>query len=77
MLRTKKGKNMKTISLFIHKSLEIFVQVLGLLIIASVVFPYEILPQIVNYINTNPLIILGLGVVYVLYKSEYDEITRV
>jgi len=65
---------MKTVSLFIHKSLEIFVQILALLIIASVVFPFDILPQILNYINTNPLIVLGLGVVYVLYKTEYDEI---
>tara|TARA_Y100000389_G_scaffold9972_1_gene9309 strand:+ start:6185 stop:6400 length:216 start_codon:yes stop_codon:yes gene_type:complete len=65
---------MKTVSLFIHKSLEIFVQILALLIIASVVFPFEILPQILNYINTNPLTVLGLGLVYILYKTEYDEI---
>lgn len=65
---------MKTVSLFIHKSLEIFVQILALLIIASVVFPFDILPQILNYINTNPLTVLGLGVVYILYKTEYDEI---
>lgn len=77
MLRTKKGKIMKTISLFIHKSLEIFVYILALLIIASVLFPFDILPQILDYINTNPLIVVGLGIVYILYKSEYDEITRV
>tara|TARA_R110001592_G_scaffold87400_2_gene258149 strand:+ start:11646 stop:11861 length:216 start_codon:yes stop_codon:yes gene_type:complete len=65
---------MKTVSLFIHKSLEIFVKILALLIIASVIFPFDILPQILNYINTNPLNVLGLGVVYVLYKTEYDEI---
>lgn len=65
---------MKTVSLFIHKSLEIFVQILALLIIASVVFPFDILPQILNYINTNPLTVLGLGFVYILYKTEYDEI---
>jgi hypothetical protein len=65
---------MKTVSLFIHKSLEIFVQILALLIIASVVFPFDILPQILNYINTNPLTVLGLGLVYILYKTEYDEI---
>ena len=68
---------MKTISLFIHKSLEIFVYILALLIIASVLFPFDILPQILDYINTNPLIVVGLGIVYILYKSEYDEITRV
>lgn len=65
---------MKTVSLFIYKSLEIFVKILALLIIASVIFPFDILPQILNYINTNPLNVLGLGVVYVLYKTEYDEI---
>lgn len=66
---------MKTVSLFIHKSLEIFVYILALLIIASVLFPFDILPQILNYINTNPLIVVGLGIVYILYKTEYDEIT--
>ena len=49
---------MKTVSLFIHKSLEIFVYILALLIIASVLFPFDILPQILNYINTNPLIVV-------------------
>lgn len=68
---------MHTFASVIVNSIDIFLRLLLLVVVASVLFPFEVMPQLLSYINSNPLHIVGLGFVYVLYYNiEKDTNVR-
>lgn len=64
---------METIAVIITRGLELFGSLLVLGVVSSVLFGFDIMTSILNFINTNPLIVLGLGITYILYRSELEE----
>lgn len=66
---------METIAIMITRGLELFGSLLVLGVVSSVLFGFDIMTSILSFINTNPLIVLGLGITYILYRSELEERT--
>ncbi len=64
---------METIAIMITRGLELFGSLLVLGVVSSVLFGFDIMTSILSFINTNPLIVLGLGITYILYRSELEE----
>ena len=64
---------METIAIMITRGLELFGSLLVLGVVSSVLYGFDIMTSILSFINTNPLIVLGLGITYILYRSELEE----
>jgi len=64
---------METIAIIITRGLELFGSLLVLGVVSSVLIGFDIMTSILDFINTNPFIVLGLGITYILYRSELEE----
>ena len=73
MEREEEISKMETIAIIITRGLELFGSLLVLGVVSSVLFGFDIMTSILSFINTNPLIVLGLGITYILYRSELEE----
>ncbi len=64
---------METVAITITRGLELAGSLLVLGIVSSVLFGFDIITSILSYINTNPFTVVGIGVTYILYRSELEE----
>ena len=66
---------MKTVAQTITNLFELAGALFLLVLATSVLLGFDALGPVLNYINAEPLITVGLGITYLLYKSEAEDWT--
>ncbi|SVD53215.1 uncharacterized protein METZ01_LOCUS406069 [marine metagenome] len=66
---------MKTVALTITNLFELAGALFLLVLATSVLLGFDVLSPVLNYINAEPLITVGLALTYILYKSEVEDWT--
>jgi len=63
---------MKTLANIVTNLFELAGMLFLLAVVSGVLLDADIIGPVLDYINNNILICVGLGVVYIMYKSESD-----
>ena len=66
---------MKTVAFTITNLFELAGALFLFVLTTSVLLGFDVLSPVLNYINAEPLITVGLLITYILYKSEAEDWT--